>query len=659
MKKTIVTTLLLLCALTVGAQNKVAVSSPDGKLRFTLTVTDAGIVYDVTYKKKPVVNASPLGFEFDSGEFGAGVSVGRLRSRTIDETYGLVIGKVAVARNHCRETVIPLVEKSAPGRRIDLAVRVFDDGVAFRYEFPEQLGWDSYIMYDERSGFRMAGDPLTLYMNLPGYINTHENVYNRDSYGTIAEGRLIEMPVTMEYPGEGLFVSITEAAILDYAGMYLTKNGDMFEGKLSPKPGQERIKVEIEAFPHRTPWRVISVSDTMEAIMESNILTSLNEPCRIEDTSWIEPCSTTFTWWNGNVVPDTDFSPGNNFRTNQYYIDFAARNGIDLHGIYGYAETPWYHDDNFNFGWAGPNADVTRPIPPLEWDRLAEYARRSGVGLHLWVHWRPLYDKLEEAFAKYHEWGVRGLMIDFMDRDDQEMIRIQEEFLRMAAKYELFVQFHGSSKPSGLHRTWPNEFTREGTLNYEVYKWDTTISADHDISIPFARALAGPADYHLGGFRAVPRSEFEKRYINPLVTSTRCHMLAMYVVLENHLTSLCDNPMAYEGQPGFDFLRSVPADWDDIDVTHARINEYAAIARRSGDDWWWGAINNSTARELSLPLGFLGEGVWRADIYTDAPDAAANPNNLVMRRVEVTSAEALTLALAAEGGAVIRFTKSR
>ncbi len=192
MKKTIATTLLLLCVLSVGAQKKVAVSSPDGKLRFTLTVTDAGIVYDVTYKKKPVVNASPLGFEFDSGEFGAGVSVGRLRSRTIDETYELVIGKVAVARNHCRETVIPLVEKSAPGRRIDLAVRVFDDGVAFRYEFPEQQGWDSYIMYDERSGFRMAGDPLTLYMNLPGYINTHENVYNRDSYGTIAEGRLPE-----------------------------------------------------------------------------------------------------------------------------------------------------------------------------------------------------------------------------------------------------------------------------------------------------------------------------------------------------------------------------------------------------------------------------------------------------------------------------------
>jgi alpha-glucosidase len=158
---------------------------------------------------------------------------------------------------------------------------------------------------------------------------------------------------------------------------------------------------------------------------------------------------------------------------------------------------------------------------------ICEYAKSADVGLHLWVHWRPLYDKLEEAFSKFHEWGVKGLMIDFMDRDDQEMINIQEEFLKMAAKYQLFVQFHGSSKPSGLIRTYPNEFTREGTLNYEVYKWDTIVNANHDISIPLTRMLAGCTDYHLGGFRSLPRNKFKIQYVNPFVTSTRCHMLAM------------------------------------------------------------------------------------------------------------------------------------
>ena len=248
-------------------------------------------------------------------------------------------------------------------------------------------------MYDERTQFNLQGNPMALLMYLPGYVNTHEGVYSHVRYDKVARKRLIEMPATFEFDN-GVAVAITEAAIRDYAGMYLMKEKGGLVGKLSPKLGQEKIKVETDSFPHRTPWRVISVADRVGGLLETNILTSLNEPCRIEDTSWIKPCRTTFTWWNGNVVPDSTFSPGNNFDTNKYYIDFAARNGLDAHGIYGYAETPWYYDDNFNFGWAGPNADVTKPIPCLNMPRIVEYARSKGVGIHLWVHWRPLYDKL-------------------------------------------------------------------------------------------------------------------------------------------------------------------------------------------------------------------------------------------------------------------------
>ena len=245
-----------------------------------------------------------------------------------------------------------------------------------------------------------------------------------------------------------------------------------------------------------------------------------------------------------------------------------------------------------------------------------------------------------------------------MDRDDQEMIRIQERFLAMAAKYHLFVQFHGASKPSGLIRTYPNEFTREGTLNYEVYKWDTVICAEHDISIPFTRMLAGPTDYHLGGFRSVPRSEFKIQYTNPLVTSTRCHMLAMYVVLENYLTSICDSPKAYESQPGFEFLCKIPTNWDDIKVPNAKFNEYITIARRKGNDWWVGSLNNSIARALTLSLDFLdAEGEYLAEIYTDAANVDQNPNNINIRRDRITSKDVIALPLAANGGAVIHFSK--
>lgn len=656
MKKLLILCAVLFCFMHVSAQQNLSISSPDGKLKFSLKVTPENISYEVNYKKQPLVENSSLGFNFDSGEFGSNLKVGKVRRKSIDETYELVVGKVSTARNHCNEMVVPLQEKVSPGRLINLVVRAFNDGIAFRYEFPEQEGWNSYVMYDENTQFRLSGNPMALLMYLPGYINTHEGVYTHTGYDKIAKKRLIEMPVTLEFEN-GVFMSITEAAIRDYAGMYLVKEKDAFAGKLSPRLGQEKIKVEINEFPHRTPWRVISVSDRIGGLLETNILTSLNEPCKIEDTSWIKPCRTTFTWWNGNVVPDSTFSPGNNFETNKYYIDFAARNGLDAHGIYGYAETPWYYDDNFNFGWAGPNADITRPIPCLNMPRIADYAKSKGVGIHLWVHWRPLYDKLEEAFALYEKWGVKGLMVDFLDRDDQEMIRIQEDILKVAAKHRLFIQFHGSSKPSGLTRTYPNEFTREGTLNYEVCKWDTLVNADHDISIPFTRLLAGPADYHLGGFRALPRSKFKIQYVNPYVMSTRCHMMAMYVVLENHLTSLCDKPEAYEGQPGFEVLRTVPGTWDEIRVPLAEFNKYVTVARRSGTDWWVGTLNDGTARTLNLKLDFLEDGKYQAEIYTDAPDADENPNHLNKETRTVTRKDVIELPLAADGGSVLRISK--
>lgn len=646
----------LFCFMAVSAQQNISVSSPDGKLKFLLKITPETVSYEVNYKKQLLVENSLLGFSFDNGEFGSNLKTDKVRRKSIDETYELVVGKVSSARNHCNEMIVPLQEKEAPGRLINLVVRAFNDGVAFRYEFPEQEGWNSYVMYDEKTQFRLNGNPMALLMYLPGYINTHEGVYTHTEYDKIAKKRLIEMPVTLEFDN-GIYMSITEAAVRDYAGMYLVKEKNGFAGKLSPRLGQEKIKVEINEFPHRTPWRVLSVADRVGGLLETNILTSLNEPCKIEDTSWIKPCRTTFTWWNGNVVPDSTFSPGNNFETNKYYIDFAARNGLDAHGIYGYAETPWYYDDNFNFGWAGPNADITRPIPCLNMPRIVEYAKSKGVGIHLWVHWRPLYDKLEEAFALYEKWGVKGLMVDFLDRDDQEMIRIQEEILQAAARHRLFIQFHGSSKPSGLTRTYPNEFTREGTLNYEVCKWDTLVNADHDISIPFTRLLAGPTDYHLGGFRALPRDEFKIQYVNPYVMSTRCHMMAMYVVLENHLTSLCDTPMAYEGQPGFEVLRTVPGTWDEMHVPLAEFNKYVTVARRNGTDWWVGALNDGTARTLNLKLDFLGEGEYRAEIYTDAPDAEKNPNHLSKEIRTVTRKDKIELPLAVDGGAVLRISK--
>jgi alpha-glucosidase len=376
----------------------------------------------------------------------------------------------------------------------------------------------------------------------------------------------------------------------------------------------------------------------------------------MKDVSWIKPGKTTFPWWNGNVVPDTINAPGNNFVTNQYYIDFCARNGLEYHSVVEYGLHQWYTDDGVGFQ-PGPHSDVTKPVPGLDMKEICDYAAQHSVGVRVWVHWAALYPKLDTAFAIFEKWGLKGMMVDFMDRDDQEMVNIQTEILQKAAQHHLHIQFHGAYKPTGETRTYPNELTREGTLNYEVNKWDKRITPDHDLNIAFTRLLAGPTDYHLGGFRAVPDSLFRVQYTRPLMLGTRCHMLAMYVVLQSPLAMVCDYPEAYEGQPGFEFIKEVPTNWDETKVPDAKFREYLVIARQKGNDWFAGAINNHSARQLSIPLDFLGDGNYTAEIYSDAEDVNVNPNHLRKESKTVSKKDSLIIRLAAGGGAAIHFKK--
>jgi alpha-glucosidase len=438
--------------------------------------------------------------------------------------------------------------------------------------------------------------------------------------------------------------------------MYLSKRGNMLTAKLSPFPGQPAVKVKA-ALPHKSPWRVMLISDRIGSLLESNIITTLNEPNKITDVSWIKPGKTTFPWWNGNVVPDTLNAPGNNFVTAKYYIDFCARNGLEYHSVVEYGLHQWYTDDGIRFQ-PGPHADVTTPVPGLDMKKICDYAAKLGVGIRVWVHWAALYPKIDSAFALFEKWGIKGMMVDFMDRDDQEMVNIQTEILQKAAQHHLHIQFHGAYKPTGINRTYPNEFTREGTLNYEVAKWNRAgLSPDHDINIPFTRMLAGSTDYHLGGFRAVPATQFKAQYTKPLMLGTRCHMLAMFIVLENYLQMVCDYPAAYEGQQGFEFIKKLPTTWDEIKVLDAKISSHITIARRKNKDWYVGTITGNAATEMKLSLGFLGEGNYMAEIYTDADDVSKNPNHLLKQMKKVANNDVLHIKVAPGGGAVIHFSK--
>ena len=639
----------------------VRVASPNGRIVFSFTLTKAAPTYRITFDKTVLIDASPLSLVFESGgTFGPNLTQKKPVTRTIDETYDLLVGKVRTARNQCREAVITLTERTGAKRQINLAVRVFDDGVAFRYEFPKQPNWTSYVLTDENTTFRLTRNPTVRALFLPNFTTSHEGEYTTLPLDSIRTDTLMDMPALFEFPDK-TYLAITEAALVDYAGMYLSKKTDntrvpavgaLLTSQLSPLPNQRGVKVKA-TLPHQTPWRVLLIGDHAGTLIESNIITSLNEPNQIADTSWIKPGKTTFPWWNGNVTPDTTFAPGNNFETNKYYIDFCADNHIEYHSVVEYGGHEWYVSDGVNYV-PGPNADVMKPIPGLDMQQICDYGRQRGVGIRAWVYWSALYPKLEEAFAQYEKWGMSGLMVDFMDRDDQEMVNIQNEILRSAARHKLHIQFHGAYKPTGRHRTYPNEFTREGTLNYETNKWNGLDTPQHDISFPFTRMLAGPTDMHLGGFRAVPKDKFKVQYTRPLMHGTRCHQLAMYVVLESYLHIVADYPDAYKGQPGFDFLTQVPTTWDETRVPVAEVGQYVTIARRKGTDWFVGSITDSSAREITLKLDFLPEGQYTADLYADAPDVDQNPNHLTRQTRTVTRADVLTLKLAPGGGQVMR-----
>jgi len=466
----------------------------------------------------------------------------------------------------------------------------------------------------------------------------------------IKEDTLLDMPALFQFPNN-IYMAITEAALLDYAGMYLIKHKGIICSQLSPLPGLNGIKVKAN-LPHKSPWRVMLISDRVGALIESNIITSLNEPTAIKDVSWIKPGTTTFPWWNGTIIPDSGIVGGNNFETNKYYIDFCAANNIKYHTVVEYGGHEWYTNDGEGYQ-PGKNFDITKPVEGLDMKQICDYAKQKNVGVRVWTHWKALYPKLDEAFTIFQKWGLSGMMVDFMDRDDQEMVNIQTEILQKAAKHHLHIQFHGSYKPTGISRTYPNEFTREGVMNYEYDKWTNWVTPNIDIEIPFTRMIAGSTDYHLGGFRALPVSKFVAQSIKPYVMGTRCHMLAMYVVLENYQGMVCDNPDAYIGQPGFEVLQHIPVTWDETKVLIAEPGKFISIARRKKDIWYIGTINDSKAREISIDFKFLKTERYKGDMYSDASDVEENANHLTKEKIIVTDKSIQKLKLAAGGGNVI------
>jgi len=632
----------------------VAVKSPDGRLAieiFTRAAPGASsqLQYRVTMANHAVIDASNLGVHLRDGiELGRNCAIVGSESLKIDSSFNHFPGKRRHVIDRGSETTLTLRERGARPRTWQLIVRAYDDGVALRYRFPKQRGWSELELADERTDFAFPADAVATMLPLEGFTTSHEGRYDRRRVDAIPADRLLALPLLVELPGTG-WAAILEANLTDYGGLYLARRdaGGALVSRLSPRPGEPGIAVRAP-LPHDSPWRLILVGVDMRQLLESDTVLKLNAPSVIADTSWIKPGKTTFPWWNDYYEVGVPFKMGLNTATAKYYIDFCAEYGIPYHTLDGVNDLAWYG------GHIAPyeGADIIQGIEGLDLREVIDYARQKGVRIRLWMHWQAAQQHMARAFPLYRALGVEGVMIDFMDRDDQEMVNFQRELLQLAAANHLTVNFHGVAAPTGLERTFPNLLNSEGVRNLEYDKWDEDgVTPEHDVTVPLTRMLAGPMDYHQGTLRGVPLEQFKPRVAAPVVIGTPSRMLASYVVLQNHLSMMADYPSAYRGHPLTRVMAAVPASWDDTRALAAQVGEEVVIARRSGKEWWIGAMTDRHARDVRLPLSFLPAGIFRAEIYQD--DLAATFGFKLETR-DVTSSDELSLRLAESGGALIR-----
>jgi alpha-glucosidase len=636
------------------------VKSPHGKLALSFSLKTlpnpygAGVrpYYRLAFESREVLSDSPLGLEFD----GAAALVRDLRvtgssTDSHDASWEDPINDNRTVRDRYNELTVHLQETAGSRRRLDIIFRAYDSGVAFRYALPRQPALQRFVLNAEDTGFYFARNASAFALYLESFTTPYEDEFRQVALGEIKPSSLVGLPLLVQVQ-DGPWVAITEADLEDYTGTYLTGARKVPNGlatRLSPLPGRGRQAV-IASVPKATPWRVLLVSAEPGGLIESHdLVLNLNPPCALADTSWIEPGKTAWDWWSGDYATGVNFAPGMNTQTLEHYIQFSADHRLP----YMLIDAGWARFSDAQNGW--DQADVTHWNHNVDLPRVLAFARERGVKVLLWMHWKSVQKQMKEAFPLFEKWGVSGIKVDFMNRDDQEMVNFYYRVTREAAKHHLVVDFHGAFKPTGMRRTYPNQLTREGVLGMEYNKWSYRDTPYHHLVLPFTRMLAGPLDYTPGCFNNATRDQFEARMVNPMCQGTRAHQLAMYVVYFSPLQMLSDYPEDYDRNPGADFLEQVPTVWDETRVLNGRPGEFITIARRKGDTWYLGSMTDWVPRDLDIRLDFLGSGNYQARLYTDGPSAARNASDLSTQEATFHAGDHFTLHLASGGGLAAAF----
>lgn len=627
----------LTAAAALAQSDLIKVPSPNGQIEFRLMVAQPHeayalprIAYQVYFQGKRLIDTSFLGYEIEDPVPLLGENVGLTASKTesVDETYAIPAGKTKTVRNRYNSAFAEYLQNGSLGRRIDIEARAYDDGVAFRYIVPNTTPVPEIRVDNEDTEFNFEKDGQAYPLILQNFQTNYADEFSHLTLSSIHPESLVGAPFLVEQPGIA-WVAISEANVDNYAEMYLSRlEGAKTIATLAPRPDQPQMAVYSKT-PLVSPWRVLMIASDPGRLIESNLTMNLNPPSAIADTSWIKP-------GKAIAIPTAGAKA---------WIDFAADSKLQYVSL--------------GLEWAaakeGVPPDIAAPAAGLDLKDLLSYARSRRVGVWLTVDWHSLERQMDQAFPLFETWGVAGVVVEGLDRQDQETSAFERRIVAQAAAYRLMLDFHGAYKPDGVSRTYPNVLTQQAVLGSEYRKSSARPNPRDDAILPFTRMLAGAMDYAPGGFRDATPAEFVARERDPMTLGTRAHQLALFVVFDVPFTILPDPPEVYRGEKDFDFVREVPSTWDETRFLSGQIGEFAVVARRSGRDWYIGAITNWTPREIAIPLGFLGAGGYVAEIYADA-SGASNANQTRIERRKSDASGTLQLRLAPGGGAAIRLS---
>lgn len=648
---------LLICGgNAVNAEESLSLKSPDGRFEVRVQLGE-DLSYSVLWSGQTVVSPSLIGMELADGTvLGKAPELAARTTTSMHETIKAPLYRFSEFNTAYQELDLRIKDNYG------VIFRAYNEGVAYRiytqfdsnieikneraeFNFPED--WTAWIAYSTNQK-----DP---------FATSFENLYATEPLSKVNRKTLAFTPTTLDLGG-GRKLTLAESDLESYPGMFLkATEGRGFTGVFAPVPvkleadpsaRQEKVKeygnVIARTQGKRTfPWRVILMTESDKELPVSKLLYALASPSRIEDTSWIRAGKSAWDWWSEWGVYNVDFKVGANTQTYKYYIDFAAKYGLE----YMTLDASWYHLQN---------GDMMKTTEWVDMPAVAAYAKERGVGLVLWTAFAVLDRQLEEACKYYSSLGIKGFKVDFLERDDQLAVEQAYRIAETAAKYHLILDYHGFYKPTGLNRTWPNVVNFEGVYGLENAKWmDSDVDMPkYDVTMPFMRMMAGPVDYTPGAMRNVIRSNFKSIYKEPMSQGTRCHQLAEYIVFDAPFAMLCDTPVLYEQESEYTrFLASIPVEPDETRILSAELGKYIVTARRKGDAWFVGGLTGWNAKQVEIPFSFLKKDqVYQAVLYKDGVNSERRGADYAVDRFMVNSTDKRTVRMSSGGGFALRLT---